>query len=158
MSEEEKHALEKLKKLSNKRLFEEMIYEDDLLSFTEYATINCLIDKLQKENERLHSEINQRIKLKLENEKIGDELYRKIDKLQKENEEKTTILMTGANKVKQLEKENKEKDKVIDLMAEQLTDVAVWDLPLDEIHYWNSKDEVIDYFYKKARGKLWKKK
>lgn len=31
-----------------------------------------------------------------------------IEKLQKENEEKTTILLAGAEKVKQLEKENKE--------------------------------------------------
>lgn len=30
-----------------------------------------------------------------------------IEKLQKENEEKTTILLAGAEKVKQLEKENK---------------------------------------------------
>ena len=31
-----------------------------------------------------------------------------IEKLQKENEEKTTILLAGAEKVKQLEKENEE--------------------------------------------------
>ena len=34
-----------------------------------------------------------------------------IDKLQKELEEKTTILMAGADKVKQLEKENQDFDE-----------------------------------------------
>ena len=59
MSEEEKEALEKLKKLANKRLFEEMIYEDDVLSYTEYAIINNLIDKLQKENQELKEKIKE---------------------------------------------------------------------------------------------------
>ena len=63
---------------------EVLVDENDM---EQWEIVENLIDKLQKENERLNSEINQRIKLKLENEKIGDELYRKIDKLQKENEE-----------------------------------------------------------------------
>ena len=71
MSEEEKKAIEKLKKLANKRLFEEMIYEDDLLSFTEYATINILIEKLQKENQELKEE-NEKIN------KVADKMYEYI--------------------------------------------------------------------------------
>ena len=38
-----------------------------------------------------------------------------IEKLQKENEEKTTILLAGAEKVKQLQKENEEYSKQLDL-------------------------------------------
>lgn len=71
VSEEEKEAIEKLKKLANKRLFEEMIYEDDLISFTEYAIINNLIDKLQKENEELKEE-NEKIN------KAADKMYEYI--------------------------------------------------------------------------------
>ena len=41
---------------------------------------------------------------------------RLIRKLQKELEEKTIILMAGADKVKQLEKENKKLEKVIKLL------------------------------------------
>lgn len=39
---------------------------------------------------------------------LSKKMYKEIDKLQKEIEEKTTILMAGADKVKQLEKENEE--------------------------------------------------
>lgn len=40
-----------------------------------------LIEKLQKENEDLHREINQRIKLKIENEKIVDTQFIPIQKV-----------------------------------------------------------------------------
>lgn len=51
---------------------------------------------------------------KRENELIyNDIVLNLINKLQKENEEKTTILLAGAEKVKQLEKENEELKKFI---------------------------------------------
>lgn len=40
-----------------------------------------LIEELQKENEDLHREINQRIKLKIENEKIVDTQFIPIQKV-----------------------------------------------------------------------------
>ena len=42
------------------------------------------------------------------------EMAKEIVRLQKELEEKTTILMAGADKVKQLEKENKELKEELD--------------------------------------------
>jgi hypothetical protein len=46
---------------------------------------------------------------KRENELVYDDIILNlINKLQKENEEKTTILLAGAEKVKQLEKENED--------------------------------------------------
>ena len=46
------------------------------------------------------------LKITDENIQAIDIVLDYIEKLQKENEEKTTILMAGADKVKQLEKEN----------------------------------------------------
>ena len=97
-----------------------------------------LIASLQKENEELHKEINQRIKLKLENEKNADDLY---------------------NKIKILQKELDKKDKVIDELI-----MLLLEFDIDEIYCAKIKDcfEVADgkcsdcikqYFYKKAEGK-----
>lgn len=49
-----------------------------------------------------------------------DRVWNYINKLQKELEEKTTILMAGADKVKQLEKENKELKEVNKKLKEKL--------------------------------------
>lgn len=56
-----------------------------------------------------------------------------IDKLQKELEEKTTILMAGAEKVKELEKENKE----LKVLADDIKDkrIAYIDTPEFEEKY-----------------------
>ena len=52
---------------------------------TEISNKNCKlefeIEKLQKENEDLHREINQRIKLKIENEKIVDTQFIPVQKV-----------------------------------------------------------------------------
>lgn len=150
MSEEEKRAIERLKE--RKDFF---FYNGDVI-------ILNLISNLQKENEELHKEINQRIKLKLENEKTADDLYNKIKILQKELEYKDDIIhdlgtevlpisIEGfevlLNKTKEendkLQKELDKKDKVIDLMANQLS------IASDRYEYME-ETEIIEYFYKKV--------
>ena len=51
MSEEEKKAVKKFRKLGIKKFREEKIKEEDLLSYIEYVVILNLIERLQKENE-----------------------------------------------------------------------------------------------------------
>ena len=49
-----------------------------------------------------------------------------------------------------LYKEIREKDKVIDLMAEQLAGLAIFDIAKEEPLILGDKEEVKQYFYKKA--------
>lgn len=52
------------------------------------------IEKLQKENEDLHREINQRIKLKIENEKIVDTQFIPVQKVKDKIEEYKKMLLS----------------------------------------------------------------
>ena len=52
-----------------------------------FKTLLNIIEKLQKENEHLHREINRRIKLKIENEKIVDTQFISIQKIKDKIEE-----------------------------------------------------------------------
>lgn len=65
---------------------------------TEISNKNCKlefeIEKLQKENEDLHREINQRIKLKIENEKIVDTQFIPVQKVKDKIEELKKNLYT----------------------------------------------------------------
>lgn len=97
MNEEEKKAVEILKswKDYNIRNKNKLLQAEEIINVQE--TILNLIEKLQKENEELkeenehlHREINRRIKLKIENEKIVDtqfiykqKIKNKIEKLHK---------------------------------------------------------------------------
>ena len=62
--------------------------------------------------------------------------------------------------LKEVEKENqklktelKKKDKIIDLMAEQLAGLAIFDIDKDEPLILGDKEEVKEYFTKKVEGK-----
>lgn len=68
-----------------------------------------------------------------------------IDKLQKELEEKTTILMAGADKVKQLEKENEELRDTNKKLYEMGLQRAVQEL-LNE--NWVNKDDIREFIKK----------
>lgn len=87
MSEEEK-AIKILKETDLYNLGHDDRFEELRLYENALETVLNLISNLQKENEELHKEINQRIKLKLENEKTADDLYNKIKILQKELDKK----------------------------------------------------------------------
>lgn len=107
MTEEEK-AIENIEKELNKKYepiptYKYSLYENGSSNSpyvipTKYfnerdiRTVLNLISNLQKENEELHKEINQRIKLKLENEKTADDLYNKIKILQKELDKKDEVI------------------------------------------------------------------
>lgn len=68
-----------------------------------------------------------------------------IDKLQKELEEKTTMLMAGADKVKQLEKENEELRDTNKKLYEMGLQRAVQEL-LNE--NWVNKDDIREFIKK----------
>ena len=46
----------------------------------------------------------------------------------------------------------KEKDKIIDLMAEQLAGLTIWDSDKEEPLILADKEDVIEYFERKARN------
>lgn len=58
---------------------------------------------------------------------------RLIRKLQKELEEKTTILMAGADKVKQLEKENEKLKEAIESLKDKIREFIEKELPDDDL-------------------------
>lgn len=68
-----------------------------------------------------------------------------IGELQKELEEKTTILMAGADKVKQLEKENTELEKTIDLIID--------DFQAENYFVGMTNKEVREYYKKRKELK-----
>lgn len=75
-----------------------------------------------------------------------------IEKLQKELEEKTTILMAGADKVKQLEKENqelKEENEKINKVADKMYEyISYYGWEDFESNTGCNREEMVDYFYK----------
>ena len=70
-----------------------------------------------------------------------DRVWNYIDKLQKELEEKTTILMAGADKVKQLEKKITELEKTIDLIID--------DFQMENYFVGMTNKEVREYYKKR---------
>ena len=135
------------------------------------------VRNLQKENEELHKEINQRIKLKLENEKIADELYNKIKNLQKELEYKDDIIhdlgtevlpisIEGfevlLNKTKEendnLQKELDKKDKVIDELISEIIRIIYYYENYKQCDFeyeikesiTETREKIEQYFFKKA--------
>ena len=71
---------EKLEELIN------LLYQDKLTQNGKRLLVEN-IEKLQKENEHLHREINRRIKLKIENKKIVDTQLKVLHELLDESEE-----------------------------------------------------------------------
>ena len=105
MKEEEKKIVEHLKKISKDRTI--IPLDDEIL-----IAVN-LIEKLQRENEKYKrlSEMN------LKNaEEFKNNMCEHRCVLKSELEEKTTILLAGAEKVKQLKKEIEQLHEQIDKM------------------------------------------
>lgn len=71
-----------------------------------------------------------------------------------ELEKKDTVSKKQYNHLKKsLKGQIKKKDKVIDLMAEQLGGLAIFDIEKEEPLILGDKEEVKQYFYKKAEEK-----
>ena len=92
MNEEEKKVIKMLDKFTTEHKFYNIKHSDNLEDNIEIVL--KLIEKLQKENEELnkenehlHREINRRIKLKIENEKIVDTQFISIQKIKDKIEE-----------------------------------------------------------------------
>ena len=96
MNEEEKKTIEKFIEKCYK--YDESVEIKGISVGEEYRMLNTvckalnLIEKLQKENEELHREINRRIKLKIENEKIVDTQFIYKPKVKMENKYANTLL------------------------------------------------------------------
>ncbi len=104
MTKEQKEAIEYLKTRlhGNEGCKYIDVSQEDLRVF-----IN-LVDRKEKDIEGWKKYCEEIEEEQIEMSNKNCELEFEIEKLQKENEEKTTILLAGAEKVKQLEKENKD--------------------------------------------------
>ena len=81
MTDEEKKAIERLKNFGDSISCATYPPEAYIEMKEDIEDILYLIEKQQKEIEELHKEINQRIKLKLENERCADEDFIHKDKI-----------------------------------------------------------------------------
>ena len=84
MTEEEKEAIFKIREIIeyDKKHRIETIYDKNTIEFRNNIELMLnLVGKTIKENEELHKEINERVKLKIENEKIVDEEFIAKDKI-----------------------------------------------------------------------------
>lgn len=130
MNEEEKKAFKVINTRTRRLLDELEIEKEDMSDEPKIAylmqeirankTILNLVEKLQKENEDLHRKINQRIKLKIENEKIVDTQFIPIQKVK--------------DKIEEIQKEYNKLDKQID---EYINDVNK-----DLAKYYESKEKI----------------
>lgn len=160
MNKEEKKAIEN--DISS-RLFD---YVNVALKFSyrdkEKHILQTIIKELQKE---LDKEKEKNKKLNLENQALFESincnddnmLARRYQKLQKENEKlkykiegRDCVIETqGYNEDALLETMSK-KDKVIDKMAKTIAGLKLYDFNRKEYFTLEDKDEVREYFYKKA--------
>ena len=85
ISKKQKEAIEMLDKFITEHKLYNIKQSDGLED--NIKIVLYLIEKLQKENEHLHREINRRIKLKIENEKIVDTQFISIQKVKDKIEE-----------------------------------------------------------------------
>lgn len=110
------HILSDYKRVlkENEELKQEKINNDRMIVLAQNETLNYMRGYEDGKNLRRSA-----VACQIENQQyfLFDKQIEKykeyIEKLQRENEEKTTILLTGAEKVKQLEKENEELKKFI---------------------------------------------
>ena len=72
-------------------------------------------------------------------QELNDFIFFALQEVEKENQKLKTEL--------------KKKDKIIDLMAEQLAGLAIFDIDKDEPLILGDKEEVKEYFTKKVEGK-----
>lgn len=126
MKEEEKKIVEHLKKISKDRTI--IPLDDEIL-----IAVN-LIEKLQRENEKYKrlSEMN------LKNaEEFKNNMCEHRCVLKSELEEKTTILLAGAEKVKQLKKEIEQLHEQIDKMNSFMNKKIIEE---SEVSYENTEE------------------
>lgn len=145
LSEEEKQAIEYAKSLI--KLFDSGVP----LNYLEQENDNLklflnLIEKLQKENEELKSDNLEKARVL---EIFDNRKYRKRYLKERRKEEPNLLYPDGD----EIYKRYYELKKQIDLMAEQLAGLTIWDNEKEEPLILTDKDEVKQYFEKLAKEK-----
>ena len=143
LSEEEKQAIEYAKSLIE--LFDSGVP----LNYLEQENDNLklflnLIEKLKKENEELKSDNLEKERLL---EIFDNRKYRKRYLKERRKEEPNLLYPDGD----EIYKRYYELKKQIDLMAEQLAGLTIWDNEKEEPLILTDKDEVKQYFEKLAK-------
>ena len=110
MSEEEKKAIANFKYWIDTNTEKGVCYLPDYIC----AKVLNLIEKTLKENEHLHKEINRRIKLKIENEKIVDTQFIYKQKIKDKIEEYKNMLKT-CNKAKDIDRIKAINERILEL-------------------------------------------
>lgn len=140
LSEEEKKAIEFIK------FYQQHCLKKEKENMKQYETVNDeefvsknldtvlnLITKLQKENKEKDEEISN---LKIENNNAWED-WNNLEQASYEEELR-------------LKEKIKEKDKTIDLMAEQLAGLTIWNNEKEEPLILYDKEEVKKYFERKV--------
>ena len=143
MTEEEKKAIELLEDIKNNSWITKYIMSSD--SKNADILLN-LITKLQKENEELKSDNLEKERLL---EIFDNRKYRKRYLKERRKEEPNLLYPDGD----EIYKRYYELKKQIDLMAEQLAGLTIWDNEKEEPLILTDKDEVKQYFEKLAKEK-----
>ena len=141
MLSEEKKATELLKTYENK-----LVYEIEDKDKKVVKIVLNLISKLKKENEELKSDNLEKERLL---EIFDNRKYRKRYLKERRKEEPNLLYPDGD----EIYKRYYELKKQIDLMAEQLAGLTIWDNEKEEPLILTDKDEVKQYFEKLAKEK-----
>ena len=103
--------------------------QEDSIYAIKFAVMQQQIDKLKKHNNNLLKKLRNRVK--------------EAKKLQKYSLYKEEF--------SRLNKQLQNKDKIIDLMSEQLTGLAIFNIDKEETLILSDKEEVKQYFENKAK-------
>ena len=119
---------------------------EPVTDFEKYCYNNCkAIDTVLNELEKKEAEID---KLRNTNKDLLKKLRNRVKEVKK-----LTRYSLYKKEFARLNKQLKKKDTVIDLMAEQLAGLAIFDIAKEEPLILGDKEEVKQYFYKKAEEK-----
>ena len=150
MLSEEKKAIEDLKDFKSIRILygnRFTMFLEQLKKYQEATdTVLNLIEKLQKENEELKSDNLEKARVL---ETFDNRKYRKRYLKERRKEEPNLLYPDGD----EIYKRYYELKKQIDLMAEQLAGLTIWDNEKEEPLILTDKDEVKQYFEKLAKEK-----
>ena len=119
---------------------------EPVTDFEKYCYNNCkAIDTVLNELEKKEAEID---KLRNTNKDLLKKLRNRVKEVKK-----LTRYSLYKKEFARLNKQLKKKDTVIDLMAEQLAGLAIFDIAKEEPLILGDKEGVKQYFYKKAEEK-----
>ena len=162
MTTEQREAIDRLNKDKNKPL---ACGDITIVNISDLDTALSLIKEQRKENELAKEQLKKQCEIADER----NDLLVKVQELQKENKEKdeeisnlkiennnawedwNNLEQASYEEELRLKEKIKEKDKTIDLMAEQLAGLTIWNNEKEEPVILYDKEEIKQYFERKSK-------